>query len=484
MSKAVVDECRDGRRASTGERPSGRVVILGGGSTGEAFAATLRRLDKEVPITLVEKELLGGECSYWACMPSKALLRPAELIHAASIAPGAAEAITGKLDVDRVFWWRDQVTDGLDDKAQANWITDLGVDLVRGKGRIVRPGIVDVGGREIAYEHLAVATGSDAAVPTIDGLTDVPFWTNREATQTDEIPESLVVLGGGVVGAELGQFFNRLGSKVTIVELFSHLLSQQDPAAGHLLQELLEEEGIAVKVNTETTRVQYTDGTFRLFSDDEPIAEAERLLVATGRRPNSDGLGLEQVDVEITPKGIRVDDRMRAGDGVWAIGDVNGIALFTHAGKYQARIAAENIAGLDVRADHRAVPAVAFTDPQVASVGTTKGDGLVTSTWKVNATARASTYERPKRPGFLKLAADPQRRVLVGATAVGPESAEWIGQVTLAIKAEVPIEVLCDTIQPYPTFAEAIYFAARDLPIEQLESARRRPGHDNLGASP
>jgi pyruvate/2-oxoglutarate dehydrogenase complex dihydrolipoamide dehydrogenase (E3) component len=189
------------------------------------------------------------------------------------------------------------------------------------------------------------------------------------------------------------------------------------------------------------------------------------VLVATGRRPNAEGLGLEQLGLTITRRGVEVDDRLRAGPNVWAIGDVTGVAMFTHVGKYQARVAAADVAGLPAKADYRAVPRAIFTDPQVAAVGTTGGDGLVTSTWKVDATARASTYERPKRPGFVKLAADPERRVLTGAVAVGPEAGEWLQQIALAIRAEVTVDVLRDTIQPYPTFSEAIYFAARDLPL-------------------
>jgi pyruvate/2-oxoglutarate dehydrogenase complex dihydrolipoamide dehydrogenase (E3) component len=446
----------------TDRKPNGRVVVLGGGSTGEAFAAALRRHDADLPISLVERELVGGECSYYACMPSKALLRPAEALAAARLAPGAAEAVTGELDRGRVFWHRDQVTGDWDDAGQERYLASIDVELVRGEGRVERPGIVVVGERELEYEQLAVATGSVPAIPPVPGLAELEYWTNREATSTHEIPDSIAVLGAGPVGCELAQFFGRMGSRVVLVDMADRLLPRDDPDAGALLREQLEEEGVDVRLGA---RIESVETGFRIVLSGEGSIEVERLLVATGRSANVQGLGLDQLGVEISRRGIEVDERMRAAEGVWAIGDVNGIAMFTHAGKYQARVAAADAAGLDARADHRAVPAVTFTDPQVASVGRTDGDGLVSSTWKVDRTARASTYERPKRPGFVKVFADIDRAVLAGAVAVGPEAGEWLGQLTLAVKAEVPIAVLRDTIQPYPTFSEALFFAVRDLPL-------------------
>jgi pyruvate/2-oxoglutarate dehydrogenase complex dihydrolipoamide dehydrogenase (E3) component len=443
------------------------VVVLGAGSTGGAFAAALRRHDPDVPIALVERELVGGECSYYACMPTKALLRPGEALAAARNVPGAAEAVTGPLDVARVFWHRDEVTSGWDDSEAVPFFTDQGIEVVRGEGRIVEPGLVRVGDRELEYERLAVATGSLPSVPPVPGLDGLAFWTNREATTTREVPRSIVVLGAGPVGCELAQFFRRVGSQVALIDIADHVLPRDDPEAAAILQAALAEEGIDLRLDVKIDRVDQGggDSTFRLSLEDGGTVEGERLLVATGRKANVEGFGLEHLGVTIGKSGIEVDERLRAAENVWAIGDVNGIAMFTHAGKYQARIAAADAAGLDVRADHRAMPAVTFTDPQVASVGQTSGNGLVTSTWEVDSTARASTYERPRHDGLLKIFADRKREVLVGAVAVGPESGEWLGQLTLAVKAEIPVAVLRDTIQPYPTFSEAVFFAVRDLPL-------------------
>ena len=327
---------------------------------------------------------------------------------------------------------------------------------------MLEPGVVEVGERKLEYGALVVATGSSPAVPPVDGLDGVEFWTNREAVWAGEVPERLVVFGGGPVGVELAQFFHRMGSKVTIVESNDRLLARIDSEAGALLRQRFEDEGIDVRVDVKAERVEPVGTGSRVHLTSGETLDATRLLVATGRRPNVEDIGLEELDLEIGERGIEVDGRLRAGDGVWAIGDVAAVGLLTHLGKYQAWVAAGDIAGRDVVADYRALPAAVFTDPQVGTVGTTVGENLVTISYKVEG-GRLSTYERPKRAGLVKLAADPERRVLVGALTVGPEAGEWLGQLTLAVRAEVALDVLLDTIQPYPTFSEAIFNALLEL---------------------
>jgi pyruvate/2-oxoglutarate dehydrogenase complex dihydrolipoamide dehydrogenase (E3) component len=433
----------------------GRVVCLGAGATGEAFVAAMRRADPDAEITIVERNLVGGECTYFACMPSKTMLRSPELEAAVARAPGA---VGGAVDAEGIFEWRDLVVDRLDDSGHVEWLEDRDIALVRGEARVTGPGRVEVDGEELPWDTLVVATGSDPLLlPELEGVEGI--WTNREATSAHEIPESLAVLGGGAVGCELSQFYRRMGSRVTLIDVNPRIVPREHEDAAALLQEAFGEEGIEIVLNA---KLSSAEPGFTLGFEDTRSVEAERVLVAVGRKPNVDGLGLEQLGVGVERKGIVVDEQLRAAENVYAIGDVTGEALFTHVGKYQARVAAQVIAGRDVRADYRAIPRVLFTDPEVASVGSYDG---VSAAWEVNRVARSSTYERPKRKGFVRVFADPERRVLVGAVAVGPEAGEWLGQLTLAIRAEVPVDVLRDTMQPFPSFSEALHFAVRELPL-------------------
>jgi pyruvate/2-oxoglutarate dehydrogenase complex dihydrolipoamide dehydrogenase (E3) component len=432
------------------------VVVLGGGSSGEHFVGALRRLDRESKVTVIERRLVGGECSYWACMPTKTMLRAPELLAAARHSQGAI--VGGELDAQRIFAWRDLVAER-DDSSQEEWLATKNAKLVRGDAVVSAPGVLTVdGGVELSYDRLVISTGSSPVVPPLEGLDTVDYWTNKDATETLEVPARLAVLGGGPVGCELAQFFQRVGSQVTLVQGDTRLLSRVDADAAALVEDALREDGVDIRLNAKATKV--SKGSLALADGSE--VPFDRLLLATGRKPNVGGL--DPLGLEITRRGIEVDERMRAAENVWALGDVTGIAPFTHVGKYHARIAAYDMDGRDVRADYRAVPATIFTDPQVAMVGDTEGG--VSSTWQLTSVPRLSTYERPKRPGFVKVVADPERRVLKGAVAVGTESGEWLQQLTLAIRAETQIEVLLDVIQPYPTFSEGVLLALRELNLD------------------
>jgi pyruvate/2-oxoglutarate dehydrogenase complex dihydrolipoamide dehydrogenase (E3) component len=435
-------------------------VVIGAGPAGEVCAGELS--DGGMKVAIVERELVAGECSYWACIPTKTLLRPGEAVWQAREAPGAKEAITGPIDSQAAFGWRNFMTSDWTDDGQVAWLDSMKIDLHRGEGRIDGKGRVVVGDQTLEADRIVVATGSSPAIPPIDGLDQAEgVWTNREATEMQELPESVVILGAGPVGTELSQILHRFGAQVTLIEGMSQPLSRENKAAGLALEDALRAEGIDVRCGTRASKVSQGDGSYAVELEDGDSVTAQKLLVATGRKPNVTGIGLETAGVTFDERdGIEVDDQLRAGDGVWAIGDPTGVALFTHVGKYQARVCAAAMLGKDARADYRAIPRVVFTDPQVAAVG--EIEGAQTGTAQLSGVARTSTYTRQyaEKPGFLTLVSDGQK--LTGAYAVGPEAGEWLGQATLAVKAEVPLDVLRDTIQPFPSFSEAFMNALHD----------------------
>jgi pyruvate/2-oxoglutarate dehydrogenase complex dihydrolipoamide dehydrogenase (E3) component len=446
------------------------VVIVGLGVGGEEVAGRLAQAGLKV--AGLDHGLVGGECPYWGCIPSKMMIRAANLIAETRRVDGMAGTASVTPDWTPVAKRiREEATDSWDDKVAVDRLVGKGVVFARESGRLTGPRTVAAGDTEYeARKGIVIATGTVPSIPPIDGLKETPYWTNREAIETETLPASLVLLGGGAIGLELAQVFARFGVTVTVVEAIERVLAMEEPESSDLAQQALERDGITFEVGARAEHVSHDGKEFTVTLGGGATVTGEKLLVATGRRVDTAKLGLDSAGLNPSARSIGTDERMRAGDGLWAVGDVTGHGAFTHMAMYEANIAVHDILGTEGApvADYRAVPRVTFTDPEIGAVGMTEqqarnaGLDVRTGTAQIPSSARGWIH-KAGNDGFIKLVVDSGRDVLVGATSAGPTGGEVLGALAVAVKAEVPLATLRETIYAYPTFHRAIGDALREV---------------------
>lgn len=443
------------------------VAVLGMGPGGEVAASRLLAAGKKVVV--IERELIGGECAYWACIPSKTVLRPAEAGTGVERAAGVDGA---RLDWAGTRDYRDYMARNLDDSGQVDGYQGQGATVLKAEARITGPARLQAGDQELTADHIIIATGSEAVIPPVDGIDQVTAWSNRETYTMRDIPGRAVIIGGSAVGTETATFLARFGVQVTLVHRGQRLMDREDSRVGELAYHHLEKMGVDIRLNSSATSARRDGADSILKLDDGAEVSADVVIFGTGRKARTAGLGFEEAGARLGERGeVLVDENCSAGDRLWAIGDVTGIMPFTHVAKYQGRIAADSILGSRRPATYDGIPRVVFSDPEIAAAGLTEEQaterGIRTSAVRLelaNAIARPWTYEQDPR-GELGLLADTDRKVLVGAWAVGPHAAEWIHQASLAIRMNIPVETLLDQVAQFPTYHEAYHEALEKLEI-------------------